>query len=335
MTATVPFASEEGHVLPGLVDIRVNGAYGHDFTNDPSSIWEVARLLPRHGVAAFLPTVISSPVEVATEAMSIVAAGPPPGFVGARPLGVHVEGPVISPRKRGTHPLEALQEPTIEWAERLIEAGPPTMVTIAPELAGAEPVVRRLAAAGVVVSIGHSDASADEAAMSIGWGVSHATHLFNAMSGLHHRHPGVAAAVLAHHRITCGLIADGVHVANTMLRLAWRTLGPERIALVTDAMAAAGLADGEYTIGPVEVTVADGAVRNQDGALAGSAATLDRVAAVMQRVTGCSLDDLAAMASSTPARIVGYRRHPGDAVLLDDELQVVATAIAGEIVWES
>jgi len=241
---------------------------------------------------------------------------------------------VISPRRRGTHPLEVLQEPTLEWAERLIAAGPPKMVTIAPELAGAEPVVRCLLDAGVIVSIGHSDATAAEAQAAFGWGVRHATHLFNAMSGLDHRSPGVAAAILADDRVTCGLIADGVHVADTMLRLAWRTLGPGRIALVTDAMAAAGLPDGPYKIGPVEVTVSDGVVRNTDGALAGSAATLDRVVAVMRRATGCSLDDLAAMASTTPAAIVGYRPDPGDAVLLDDDLHVVATAIGGEVVWE-
>lgn len=331
---TSPFGRNDGHVLAGLVDIQVNGAYGFDFTTDPTSIWDVARLLPRHGVTAFLPTVISSPVEVAIEAMSVVAAGPPAGFTGAMPLGVHVEGPVISPRRRGTHPLEVLQEPTLEWAERLIAAGPPKMVTIAPELAGAEPVVRCLLDAGVVVSIGHSDATAAEAQAAFGWGVRHATHLFNAMSGLDHRSPGVAAAILADDRVTCGLIADGVHVADTMLRLAWRTLGPGRIALVTDAMAAAGLPDGPYKIGPVEVTVSDGVVRNTDGALAGSAATLDRVVAVMRRATGCSLDDLAAMASTTPAAIVGYRPDPGDAVLLDDDLHVVATAIGGEVVWE-
>ncbi|MFO7291942.1 MAG: N-acetylglucosamine-6-phosphate deacetylase [Actinomycetes bacterium] len=331
---THPFAGAEGHVMPGFVDIQVNGAYGHDFTTDPGSIWEVARLLPRHGVTAFLPTVISSPVEVAEAALAVVAAGPPPGFAGAMPLGVHVEGPVISPRRRGTHPAEALQEPSLQWAERLIAAGPPKMVTIAPELPGAEAVVRRLMEAGVVVAIGHSDATAEQAQAAFGWGLRHATHLFNAMSGLDHRAPGVAAAILADDRVTCGLIADGAHVADTMLRLAWRALGPTRIALVTDAMAAAGLADGEYRIGTVDVTVTDGVVRNRDGALAGSAATLDRVVAVMRRATGCSLDDLAAMASATPSAIVGHHPGPGDAVLVDDDLAVVATAIGGEVVWE-
>ena len=302
---THPFAGAEGHVMPGFVDIQVNGAYGHDFTTDPGSIWEVARLLPRHGVTAFLPTVISSPVEVAEAALAVVAAGPPPGFAGAMPLGVHVEGPVISPRRRGTHPAEALQEPSLQWAERLIAAGPPKMVTIAPELPGAEAVVRRLMEAGVVVAIGHSDATAEQAQAAFGWGLRHATHLFNAMSGLDHRAPGVAAAILADDRVTCGLIADGAYVADTMLRLAWRALGPTRIALVTDAMAPL-LADGEYRIGTVDVTVTDGVVRNRDGALAGSAATLDRVVAVMRRATGCSSDG----SPPWPRRPVGHRRAP-------------------------
>lgn len=327
-----PFGGMEGSVLPGFVDLQVNGGFGHDFTAEPSSIWTVAAELPRHGVTAFLPTVISGPVEAAEAALAVLAA-PPAGFIGARPLGLHVEGPAISPLRRGTHPAEALIEPSLTWAERLLTAGPPTMVTLAPELAGAEPVVKLLAERGVRVAIGHSDASADEAEAAFEWGVTHATHLFNAMSGTDHRSPGVAATVLAHETVTAGLIADGIHVADTLLRLAWKAMGPDRIALVSDAMAAAGLGDGTYRIASVEARVEGGVARNPAGALAGGAAAMDEVVRVMARATGCTLGDLAAMASTTPARIIGYAADPGDAVLVDEGLGVVATARGGQVVY--
>ncbi|HEX2154501.1 MAG TPA: N-acetylglucosamine-6-phosphate deacetylase [Acidimicrobiia bacterium] len=327
-----PFPGMEGRVLPGFVDLQVNGGYGHDFTADPASIWIVAGHLLRHGVTAFLPTIISSPPEVAEAAFAVLAE-PPPGWVGARPLGLHVEGPAISQVRRGVHPAEALTEPSIAWADRLLTAGPPAMVTLAPELAGAEAVARRLADAGVKVAIGHTDASAAQAETAFGWGMTHATHLFNAMSGLHHRTPGAAAAVLAHDSVTVGLIADGVHVSDVMLRLAWKALGPQRLALVSDAMAAAGMGEGCFRLGPAVATAAEGAVRDSEGRLAGSMALMDGVIRVMARATGCTLADLAAMASTTPAAIVGHSPDPGDAVLVDDQMAVVSTALAGEIAY--
>lgn len=320
-------------MVPGLVDLQVNGGFGHDFTNDPASIWEVAAGLPRFGVTAFVPTVTSAPVETSLEALAVLAGGPPEGWRGARPLGLHVEGPMISPERRGTHPVASLTPPSIDFAERLVDAGPPLMVTVAPELPGAGEVVKRLVAAGTVVAIGHSAATADEAEAAFGWGISHVTHLYNAMSGLDHRSPGVAAAALAHDRVTVGLIADGIHVASPMLRLAWKALGRERISLVTDAMAAMGVGDGDFQIGSVPVRVRGAEVRNEEGTLAGSAATLDHVVRTMKAATACSVEEAVAMASSTPAAVVGYRPSEGDAVLLDEDLQVLATAIRGEVVY--
>lgn len=240
---------------------------------------------------------------------------------------------MISPRRRGTHPADALIPPSPEIADRLVAAGPPMMVTLAPELPGAEEVVRRLVAAGTLVSIGHSDAGSAEARTSFGWGVSHATHLFNAMSGLDHRSPGVAAAVLLDEAVTTGLIADGIHIADDMLRLALRILGPGRIALVTDAIAAMGVGDGAYRVGTIPVEVRGVEVRNREGNLAGSAATMDHVVRTMREATGCSLEAVSAMASATPSAVVGHRPDPGDRVLVDGELSVVATAVGGEIVY--
>ena len=327
-----PFAGIPGTVLPGFVDLQLNGGFGHDFTSEPASIWEVGALLPRLGVTAFLPTVVTAPPEAALAALETVAGGPPPGWVGAAPLGVHLEGPMLSPAARGTHPARFLRPPDPGLVDAVIAAGPPLMVTLAPELPGAEQAVRRLAEAGTVVSLGHSAAGAALAAEAVEWGARHVTHLFNAMSGLAHRSPGLAATALLDDRLTVGLIADGVHLAPEMLRIALEMKGPDRIALVTDSISAMGLGGGAHHIGSVPVTVEGVTVRNADGALAGSAATMAHVLRSMLAATGCSLDEAAAMTSATPARIAGHRSHPGDLVLLDADLEVAATAVEGRVV---
>lgn len=328
-----PFSGMAGRPLPGFVDIQVNGGFGHDFTADPSSIWAVAARLPECGVTAFLPTLTSGPPDTAVRALEVLASGPPAGWRGATPIGLHVEGPMLSHHRRGTHPPEALRSPSLEYVETVLAAGAPRMVTLAPELDGAEPVVRRLVDAGCVVAIGHSDATAAEANRAFEWGISHATHLFNGMSGLGHRDPGVAAAVLDHDSVTAGLIADGVHLSPESMRLAFRLLGSERLALVTDSISAMGAGDGVHRIGSIAVEVTGVEVRNAEGRLAGSAATFDHVARTMREATGCSWEELAAMTSATPARIAGHRRHPADLVLVDDDLRVLATSVGGEIVY--
>jgi len=320
--------------VPGFVDLQVNGGFGHDFSSDPASIWEVAALLPRTGVTAFVPTIITSPVEAALAALEIVRSGPPAGWVGATPLGVHLEGPMISTHKRGTHPAELVTSLSSELVDRLIAAGPPLMVTIAPELEGAEQVIRRFVAAGTVVSMGHSDASAAQARTAVDWGASHVTHLFNAMSGLDRRRPGLAATALIDPRVTTGLIADGVHVAPEMLQLAFQLKGPDGISLVTDAMAAMGTEDGTHQIGNAEVKVEGMEARNFEGALAGGVATMDHVVRTMIASTGCSLAEASAMASATPLRVVGQAADGIDAVNLDADLRVVTTEISGRVVYE-
>lgn len=327
------FSGLIGKVIPGFVDIQVNGGFGHDFTMDPATIWDVAARLPAYGVTAFLPTVVSSPAATAAKALEVLAAGPPEGWVGARPLGIHLEGPMISPRRRGTHPQSALINPTPAYLEKVLAAGTPRMVTMAPELPEAEAATSALTKKGTIVAAGHSDATAAEARRAFGWGVTHVTHLFNAMSGLAHRDPGLVAAVLDDGSVTAGLICDGLHVAPELVRLAWRMLGPDRIALVTDAIAAMGVGDGSFHVGRVPVEVRGIEVRNQEGKLAGSAATMDHVVRTMIDLTGCSLEDAVTMSSTTPSRILGYRPHAGDLALVDDDLHVLATAIEGRVVY--
>jgi N-acetylglucosamine-6-phosphate deacetylase len=289
-------------------------------------------MLPRLGVTAFVPTIITSPPAVAVRALEVLAGGPPSDWIGARPIGLHLEGPMISPFRRGAHPGEHIVAPSIDLVDLWIEAGPPLMVTLAPELDGSEAAVRRLIEAGVIVAVGHSEADAVTVRRAAGWGIRHGTHLFNAMSGLDHRAPGVAAAILTDERFTTGLIADGIHVAPEMLRLALHIKGPEGLAIVTDATAALGNRPGPHHLGDIEVESDGLIVRDTSGRLAGSAAPITQMLGVM-RGLGCEWDDLIWMTSTTPARIVGHEPDSGDQVLLDDDLKVIATAIAGEIVY--
>ncbi len=320
--------------VPGFVDIQVNGGFGHDFTSDPTSIWEVGRRLPEHGVTAFVPTIITSQPSTPLAAFAALAGGPPPGWVGARPLGLHLEGPMISERKRGTHPPELLVSPDADLVRRWIEAGPPLMVTIAPELDGVAEVVATLREAGTLVSLGHSDCSAATGREAFRWGATNVTHLFNGMSGLDHRRPGLAAAALTDDSVTVGLISDGVHVDPLMLTLAYRLLGPERISLITDAVAALGIGEGAYRIGDVDVTVAAHTSRNRNGALAGGVAPMDHLLRTMVAATGCSLQEGVQMASATPASVVGHIPDAGDRVTLAEDLTVLETFLGGESVWQ-
>lgn len=319
--------------VPGFVDIQVNGAFGHDFTSDPDSIWEAARRLPEHGVTAFVPTIITSVPEAPLAAFEALAAGPPPGWVGARPLGLHLEGPMISSAKRGTHPEKLIVLPSEQLVGGWIEAGPPLMATVAPELEGAGDIIAMLAGAGTIVSLGHSDCTAAQARVGFDRGAINVTHLFNGMSGLDHRRPGLAAAALTHDSVTVGLISDGIHVDPVMLELAYRSLGPERISLITDAVAALGMGPGSYRIGDIDVKVDGFVSRNGQGALAGGVAPMDHLVRTMVAATGCSLQEVVTMASATPAAVVGYAPSPGDGVTLDADLTVVATSLGGEVVY--
>ena len=313
--------------ISGFVDLQINGGFGYDFTAHPESIWDVAARLPAHGVTAFLPTIVSSPPQTALEAFRVLAAGPPSGWSGARPLGLHLEGPFLAASRRGTHASDALVGPDLSLVDEWIEAGPPRMVTLAPELAGASSLVARLWEAGTVVALGHSNCSAEEATTAFDAGATHVTHLFNAMSGLDHRSPGLAAAALGHEACTVGLIADGVHVHPGMLRVALRALGASRIALVTDAIAGLGVGDGRYRLGDTAITVSAGTARNDAGDLAGATAPMPHLVRTMIAATGSPAEEALAMASTVPARIVGFAPPSTDEVLLTHDFEVISAVI--------
>ena len=207
-------------LVPGLIDLQVNGAAGHDTTDDPGSIWAVGQAIAGTGVTAFVPTIVTAPAGRIDEALRVVAAGPPAGYRGATVLGLHLEGPFLSPRRHGAHDPALLRDPDGDLAAGWSPDAGVAMVTIAPELTGALELIRAVTARGVVVSIGHSDATLEQARAGIEAGARYATHLFNAMPPLDHRAPGIAAAVLADERVTVGMIPDTIHVHPTVLDLA-------------------------------------------------------------------------------------------------------------------
>ena len=326
-------------VIPGLIDIQVNGAFGHDFTDDPESIWLVARRLPETGVTSFLPTIVTSPYEVVDRAIEVLKAGPPPGYEGAAVLGLHIEGPWIAPEWNGAHDPALLRLPDLQTAASWAASGVVRMVTIAPELEGATEAATVLAAAGVVVSAGHSGADYETASAALRGNWSAVTHLYNQMTPMRHREPGVVGAALESGR-PCGLIADGLHSHPGAMRLAWQSLGAEHMVLVTDAMAAMGLGPGSYVLGGQEVTVGDTGPRTRDGRLAGSVLTMVQAVSNLVQWTDASFGEAVQCATSTPAFLLGLddrgRVEDGlraDLTVLDADNQVVFTMVDGEVAY--
>jgi N-acetylglucosamine-6-phosphate deacetylase len=334
-----------GYLLPGFVDLQVNGYFGEDLqAADPAGWAAVACGLPSTGTTSFLPTLITAPLDrlaAELQAAAVIVPGLPAG--GARVLGVHLEGPFLSPLRRGAHNEAWLTDPTPEAVEELIDVsgGLLRLVTLAPERPGGLEAIERLAAAGVLVSVGHSDATGAQVAAAAERGARMVTHLFNAQRPLSHREPGVVGQALTDGRLTSGLIADLHHVAGPVCGLAFRA-APGRIALVTDAAAPAGMPPGAYLLGgePVTLPPGDGAPPLRgDGTLAGSALRMDRAVANMV-AAGVSLAEAVAAATRIPADLIGRpdlgRLAPGasaDLVWLSPDLTTRATWVGGELVF--
>ena len=288
----------------GFIDIQINGGWGHDFTANPPSIWEVGRHLPETGVTAFLPTIVSAPYEFVDAAIEVMRGGPPEGYDGADPLGLHIEGPWISPEWKGAHNPDHLRLPDPDVARRWVKSGVVKMLTIAPELDGAFETAGILSDAGVTVSAGHSGADFETASRALDGPWSTVTHLFNQMSPFHHRSPGLVGAALLSNR-PCGVIVDGIHVDPAAVRLAWELLGPERFVLVTDAMQATGLGEGIYILGDREVFVGPEGPRIGRSILAGSTLTMDQAVTNLHSWTTATVDQARSCASTNPAGLLG------------------------------
>jgi N-acetylglucosamine-6-phosphate deacetylase len=327
-------------LVPGLIDIQVNGAAGHDTTDDPSTIWAVGEAIAATGVTAFLPTIVTAPEGRIDDALQVLAAGPPVGHRGATVLGLHLEGPFLSPQRYGAHDPAQLREPDPARAAGWSREAGVAIVTIAPELPGALDLILELTARGVVVSIGHSNATFDEAGAGIDAGARYSTHLFNAMPPLDHRKPGIAAAVLADERVTVGMIPDTIHVHPTVLDLAYRIAGPARFSIVTDAMAALGMPHGTFRLGAKDVTVDETGCRLPGGLLAGSNLRLDEGVRNLATATGRGFETAVAAATTVPARLLGLpdrgRITPGaraDLTIVTPDFEAAGTIVDGRLVW--
>jgi N-acetylglucosamine-6-phosphate deacetylase len=332
-------------LAPGFVDIHMHGGAGLDVMRaSPAELPHLNKFLTRHGVTGYFPTTVAAPLdqtcaalERLADAIAAAAISSNGDAAQARPLGIHLEGPFLSHKRRGVHPPEYLVEPTLAIFERLWQAarGQVRMMTIAPELPGALEVIAEAARRDVCVSIGHSDAELDAARAGVRAGARHATHTFNAMRPLDHRDPGILAEVLTDRRLSADIVADGIHVAPEVVQIFLQAKGIERSVLITDATAAAGMPDGTYQLGPIQVEVKDGKC-TMDGKLAGSVLTMDRAVRNVTRFAGWSLQDAVRAATVNPARAAGLTQHgiltPGadaNIVVLSPDGEVRKTIVCG------
>ncbi len=331
-------------LAPGFVDIHMHGGAGLDVMRAASSdLPRLGKFLITHGVTGYFPTTVAAPLEATYAALgrladSIEAAASNGDSLQARPLGIHLEGPFLSHKRRGVHPPENLLAPTLEIFERLWQAahGHVRMLTIAPEIPGAMEVIAEAARRKICVSMGHSDAEMPIAQDAVKAGARHATHTFNAMRPLDHRDPGIIGEVLTDDRMSADIIVDGIHVSPPIVKLFLQAKGRERAVLITDAISATGMPDGRYQLGPIEVDVKDGKC-TANGSLAGSVLTMDRAVRNVTQFSNWSLRDAVRAATLNPARAVDLSGHHGilargaraDFIVMSPSGEVLKTIVSG------
>lgn len=331
-----------GHlIVPGFIDMHVHGGGGGSFSSaDPEECMTVVETHRRHGTTSMLASTVTGELTDLARQAAVLAELVQQGEL----AGIHFEGPFISPARCGAHQPGLLRDPDPADVRKLLDAahGTASMMTVAPELPGGLASVRLLADAGVIAAIGHTDSSYDATREAIDAGATVATHLFNAMPALGHRAPGPVAALLEDERITVELINDGTHLHPAVLQLAVREAGDGRVAFITDAMGAAGMNDGRYPLGPMQVEVKDGVARISEGptagSIAGSTLTLDRAFQRAITVDGLTVDQAVQALSATPARLLGIDDRTGalqtgkdaDLVVLDAAYDVVGVMRRGE-----
>ena len=325
---------------PAFFDVHMHGGMGHDVMEaTPEAISAVGHLLARNGVGAYLATTMTAPLDYILRSLEGIAKFINSRDHGARPLGIHIEGPFLSPHKRGCHPTDLLQTPTVALFDRMWQAsqGNIRLMTIAPELPNAPEVIARATGLGVRCSIGHSNAIAAEAKAGIRAGAASATHTFNAMRAFDHKDSGILGEVLTNGDLFAELICDGFHVDPAAVNIWWRCKGPERAILITDAMSAAGMPDGVYKLGELDVQVKGGKAVIDENTLAGSTLTLNRGVKNFAAFTGAPLDQAARLASRNPARMTGFDNEVGalakgrkaDITVLSEKNEVVETFLHG------
>lgn len=331
------------YLSPGFIDVHIHGAGGYDTMDGTyEAINEISKTIVQHGTTSFLPTTMTVSTEDISKSIEAITFAKNNGTEGANVLGVHLEGPFISPEMIGAQNPNFILEPTINNFKKMVgkNINAVSAITIAPEVDGAKELISFLKDNNIAVSMGHTKASYSEAIEGIKAGVSHSTHLFNAMTPLHHREPGVVGAIFDTD-ITTETISDGIHIAYPSLRSAYKIKGINKVLLVSDAMMACCMPDGDYSLGGQDVIVKNGAARLRNGALAGSILTLDKAVKNVKNNTSYPLYEIIKMASFNAAKhckvedIKGLIKegYDADLLLFDDEINIKSVFVKGKVVF--
>lgn len=335
----------EGRIAaPGFIDVHIQGAGGADtLDGTEDALKAISQTCARYGATSFLATTVYK-VDGDNGHLELAAECTGSDLGGANLLGIHLEGPFIAANKKGMIQPDCICGPSTDVLDNILDitGGKLTMMTVAPELEGGLEIIRRLADLKIVASFAHSEADYEQTLAGITAGISHVTHLFNAMSGVHHRAPGPLVAIFESENVTAQLIADGVHIHPSILKLAFDILGPERVVLITDGMQAMGLPDGQYIYNGIEYESREGAARYKDGTLIGTALGLSELVKRLISFTDCGLDVAVRTVTENPAKVLGLADRKGsiaigkdaDLVLLNEDLSVQTTIVGGKIVFE-
>ncbi len=332
------------YICPGFINLHVHGSGGVDvMDNSYHALDWMSRALAEGGTTSFLATTMSAPRQELLEVVRTIANTGLRGTKGAQVIGAHLEGPFLNPGKKGAHKEEDLRLPDINEFKEYIDAGNGAvkMVTVAPELPDIIPVIKFARSRGVVVSLGHSVASIAQVDEAFAAGLSHVTHAFNAMSGLHHRDLGTTGAIMSMKQLTADVIPDGLHVHPSVIKILVQAKGIDRVCAITDCIRAGGMGNGIFEFGGRKVIVRDGAARLADGTISGSVISMAEAVKTIVEKVGLSLNEAVKMASANPAGILGLNSKgvlmPGkdaDVVVLDRNFRVLMTVVAGKIVYQ-
>jgi N-acetylglucosamine-6-phosphate deacetylase len=331
-------------IVPGYIDIHVHGGGGSDVMDgDYEAINQIAIAHSHFGTTSFLPTIMTMSKDKIIRSLRSICEAVKKGTEGAEILGIHMEGPYINPEKKGAQKEEDIEKISLEEFLEFNQASGNLirLVTIAPEMPGAIDLIKYLYKQGIIVSVGHSNATYVQTQAGIKAGLSHVTHTFNAMRELHHREPGVVGAALASPELTVEVIADGIHIHPIVLKILTKIKEGEKVVLITDAMRAVGLKDGTYDLGGQEVIVTKGQARLKDETLAGSVLTMDKAVKNMVNKVGIQLPKAIQMASFNPAKSIGIDDKKGslepgkdaDIIILNKNLETELTIVVGKIVY--
>lgn len=335
---------KDKYIVPGYIDIHVHGGGGSDVMDgNYEAINQIAIAHSHFGTTSFLPTTMTMSKDKIIRSLRSICEAVKKGTAGAEILGIHMEGPYINPEKKGAQKEDEIKEISLKEFLEFNQASSNLirLVTIAPEMPGAIGLIKYLYKQGIIASVGHTNATYVQTQAGIQAGLSHVTHTFNAMRGLHHREPGVVGAALTSPELTVEIIADGIHIHPIVLKILTKIKEDEKVVLITDAMRAAGLKEGTYDLGGQEVIVAKGQARLKDGTLAGSVLTMDKAVKNMVNKIGIQLPKAIQMASFNPARSIGVENRKGslepgkdaDIVILNKKLEVELTMVASKVIY--